>query len=333
MRSRRFHFAVRSERCVEPTLIWPLRQPTARSASQPSSRVARARRDDGRVALALRELERLAGIRERAGLIGLDEHRVGDARADAVCEALGRGREEVVAEQLHVCAEQLRDEPPALPVVLAQRILDRDERIATRPGRDLARQGRAVQRAILAREPVAVAVDELRGGDVERERRLDAGALDAARRRSRAPPRSTRAARPGRPRRRRAPSRSRARAARRRRRARTRAACSIASPNVVAASGITSTSCTSTARPACAPPESTLTIGRGSSGAAPGRAAARAARARPRRRRARRRPRPPAPRCRPAARGSACRRDRAGRRRSRPGRRRRSRAAARRSRR
>ena len=91
-----------------------------------------------------------------------------------------RGREEVVAEQLHVGAEQIGDEPPGLPVVLAQRILDRDQRVAARPACDLARQGGAVETAILARQPVAVAVDQLRRGDVERERGLDAGALDAA---------------------------------------------------------------------------------------------------------------------------------------------------------
>jgi hypothetical protein len=33
----RFHLAVRHERIVEPTLICPLRRPTARSASQLSS--------------------------------------------------------------------------------------------------------------------------------------------------------------------------------------------------------------------------------------------------------------------------------------------------------
>lgn len=37
IRRSRFHFAVRSERVVEPTLICPAAHPTARSASQQSS--------------------------------------------------------------------------------------------------------------------------------------------------------------------------------------------------------------------------------------------------------------------------------------------------------
>ena len=94
----------------------------------------------------------------------------------------GRGREEVVAEQLHVRAEQLGDErarPPSRP----RRADLRSRRAGSGAAQPRARRERgAVKAAILAREAVAVAVDELRGRDVERERGLDAGALDAARR-------------------------------------------------------------------------------------------------------------------------------------------------------
>ena len=129
-------------------------------------------------------------------------------------------------------AEQLGRRAPGLPVVLAERILDRDERVATRPARDLARQRGAVQAALLARQPVAVAVDELRGRDVERQRGLDARALDAAGRDLErllvGGERRGQAALVGHERGR----RGRARAARPRCRARTRAACSMASANV-----------------------------------------------------------------------------------------------------
>ena len=55
-------------------------------------------------------------------------------------EALRRGREEVVAEQLQGLSEQLGHESPAVPVVLAQGILDRDQRVTLRPPGHLARQ-------------------------------------------------------------------------------------------------------------------------------------------------------------------------------------------------
>ena len=61
-----------------------------------------------------------------------------------------------------------------------QRILDRNEPIAPRPAGDLARHRRTVEAALLAREPVELAVEQLRGGHIERQRRVDPRALDAA---------------------------------------------------------------------------------------------------------------------------------------------------------
>ena len=163
-----------------------------------------------------------------------------------------------------------RGEAPGLPVVLAQRILDRDQRIAARPGCDLAGQCRPVQQPVLARQPVAAAVDQLRRGDIQRERGIDAGALDPAGRDLERLLVARPAAPRDRPRRPPGRCRGRARGAPLPHRRAPAPRPRWPRANVVAASGITSTSCTSTARPACAPPESTLTIGRGSSGAAPG---------------------------------------------------------------
>ena len=295
--------------------------------------VARARRDDGRIALALCELERLARARERARLVGLHEHRIRDARGDAVREPLRGGREEIVPEQLDVRAEPLRDGAPGLPVVLAQRILDRDQRVAASPVGDQAHHGGAVEMAILALEPVAVAVAQLRRGDVERECGLDAGALDRARpdleclvvggERRRQPAlvgheRRLVAALPqlcgragahqrrvldrlGERAWRRVGSRARPARRPRARHARRRRARS----------------------PSAA----------GAAGRNPGRAGARAACGRPPPPPARTRPMPPGRRWRRDARGPGCRRGRAARRRRRPARRRRARAASRRSRR
>ncbi len=147
-----------------------------------------------------------------------------------------------------------------------QRILDRDQPIAPRPSGDLARHRRAVEAALArtragsarrrttawpprrAPAPPRPPRARCRGRAISRASSLEARA--AAR-----PPSSATSAVSW-------PRACSSAAAPRR----TRAACSMASPKVVAASGMTSTSCTSTARAACAPPESTLTIGSGRSG-------------------------------------------------------------------
>ena len=70
--------------------------------------LARAVRHHRGVAAAVRQLDRVERLGERADLVDLDEDRVGDAGVDAAGEALDVGDEQVVADELHAVAEAAR---------------------------------------------------------------------------------------------------------------------------------------------------------------------------------------------------------------------------------
>src|SRR5690606_7480757 len=81
------------------------------------------------VAVAVREGAGVEGGGEGAGLRDLPEQRVRGARGDAVLEARRVGDAQVVADELDPVADLLGERDPALPVVLAERILDGDQRV------------------------------------------------------------------------------------------------------------------------------------------------------------------------------------------------------------
>ena len=107
MRSTSFHFAMRSERANEPTLSWPASQPTARWTIVTSSVSPERAETIVPQPAALAGVERGLGLGERAGLVGLDQHRVAGARPRAASRTrVGVGDEEIVADDLHAVADR-----------------------------------------------------------------------------------------------------------------------------------------------------------------------------------------------------------------------------------
>src|SRR5262249_45412868 len=104
----------------------------------------RAMRDHGSVSRRGREPDGVERLRDGADLIQLDEDRVGDAAGDAVGKALLVRDEEVVADELDLFAELVGQELPAVPIVLRDPVLDRDDGVLVAEAR--------------------VDADELRGG-------------------------------------------------------------------------------------------------------------------------------------------------------------------------
>ena len=176
---------MRSPRANEPTLSWPTLQPIARwtivvssvspeRAETMSGIAGRARRAPAPSSVSL-SVPRWFGLSstalaapQRGGLA--HERRIGD--------------EEVVADDLHAAADGAREarRSPAASSS-AERILDRDDRVARRSSAAAARSSASrVELARLEAERVAAAAAELGGGDVERDRDLvagnEAGALD-----------------------------------------------------------------------------------------------------------------------------------------------------------
>ena len=86
-------------------MIWPAFVATARSAIVDVLGLAGAVRDDRRIAVALRELDRVERLGQRSDLVDLDQDRVGDPLADAALQELDVGDEEVVADELEAVAE------------------------------------------------------------------------------------------------------------------------------------------------------------------------------------------------------------------------------------
>jgi hypothetical protein len=127
-------------------------------------------------------LDGLEGLGEGADLVDLDEDRVGDAVGDAAGEALGVGDEEVVADELDAVADGLGEGRPAVPVVLAHPVLDRDDRVPEAQVREVVGHAGGRQGAALAGEDVLAAAEELGGGGVEGQRHVGArgqpGGLD-----------------------------------------------------------------------------------------------------------------------------------------------------------
>src|SRR4029077_14728083 len=132
--------------------------------------LAGAMRDDVAVAGLGRARHRGARLGQRSDLVHLDEDRIGETVGNALREQLLVGAEEIVTHQLYPAAERRGEGFPAGAVVLAQAVLDRDDRVARAPAlveRDQVR-GRPAWAAGLA-EDVPVAVGELAGRAVERQ--------------------------------------------------------------------------------------------------------------------------------------------------------------------
>ena len=82
------------------------------------------------------------------------------------------GDRKVVGHHLHPAARRPHEGHEAVRVVLGQRVLDRDDRIAPEPAEQQLDHAVRVQLAPLEAEPVAPAPAQLRGRHVERDRHL-----------------------------------------------------------------------------------------------------------------------------------------------------------------
>ncbi len=131
--------------------------------------LSRASGDDRRVPRTSGLPDHVHRLGQRPDLVHLHEHRVRDAAFDPAFEPRGVRAEEVVADELDAPAEPLGQDRPAVPVVLREPVLDRDERVVAGERDELLdERGRVEPRGGLG-EQVALAVEEVAGGDVDRQ--------------------------------------------------------------------------------------------------------------------------------------------------------------------
>ena len=82
-----------------------------------------------RVAVARGQQHGVERLRQRSDLVDLDQDRVRRPRVDPALQPRCVRHEHVVADQLHPVADALREEHPAVPVVLGHAVLDGHDRV------------------------------------------------------------------------------------------------------------------------------------------------------------------------------------------------------------
>ena len=70
---------------------------------------------------------------QRAALVGLQQHGIGGTAQRGLAHARGLRDQEIVADHLHALADLAGERSEPVGIVLGQRILDRDDRIARDP--------------------------------------------------------------------------------------------------------------------------------------------------------------------------------------------------------
>ena len=96
---------------------------------------------------------------------------------DADLQPLRIGDEEVVADQLHLAAQPLGQQLPAVEVVLGAAVLDGDDRVAVDQAGQVVDHAGGVERLALAGHAVLAVLEELAGGGVAAEVEVLAGAV------------------------------------------------------------------------------------------------------------------------------------------------------------
>jgi hypothetical protein len=159
--------ATRSERDIEPVLIWVGRGGHGDVGDGAVLGFARAMRHDRGVA-AFSAISMAASVSVSVP-IWLTLIRIALAMPLACPrQDLRVGDEQVVADQLHALAELVGQLRPAVPVALGHAVLDRDDRVARRPGLEVVGETGGVKLRPSPRGVLAV-LEELRARDVEAE--------------------------------------------------------------------------------------------------------------------------------------------------------------------
>ena len=87
----------------------------------------------GRPARAAGQRDRFECLAKRPDLVQLDQDGVPRAEVDRAGDSLRIRDQQVVTDELDTRAETLGQALPAVPVVLAQAVLERDDRVALAP--------------------------------------------------------------------------------------------------------------------------------------------------------------------------------------------------------
>ena len=83
--------------------------------------------DDCRVFILLREFDAIQGLGQRPDLIHFYENGISDPAIDRFAQKLNVGHQEVVSDELHLCAHGVGEFFPAVPIILRAAVFERDD--------------------------------------------------------------------------------------------------------------------------------------------------------------------------------------------------------------
>ncbi len=129
-------------------------------------------RDDVGVTGALGHLDRGKGFRQRADLVDLDEHGVGNTAADAFANDLRVGHEDVIADDLRGLAELVSQQLPAIPIAFGHAVFDTDDRVLAGQRRQVIGEAGRSQFQLFRGEDVLAVLVELGGGAVQAQHHI-----------------------------------------------------------------------------------------------------------------------------------------------------------------
>ena len=132
---------------------------------------------DACVAGLLGHLDCLQGLGQGADLVDLDQNGVGATELDALCQALGVGDEQVVANKLDLLADAVGQCLPAVPIFLGHAVLDGDDGVLVNQGLPVVDHLGAGKLAVLASQNVLAGfgVVELGGSGIHGKQDVLAG--------------------------------------------------------------------------------------------------------------------------------------------------------------
>ena len=83
--------------------------------------------DDCGVFIFLGEFDAIQRLGERADLVHFYENGVRDPAVDGFAQKLNVGHQEVVSDELHLCAHGVGEFFPAVPIILRAAVFERDD--------------------------------------------------------------------------------------------------------------------------------------------------------------------------------------------------------------
>jgi hypothetical protein len=115
---------------------------------------------------AVRRLDRFERLSQGPDLIDLDQERIGHPARNALLQDGPVRHKQIIADELHLRPERVREGLPPVAVTLGHAVLNRDDRITAAQLLVEAHHPGAIERSTLSGQHIAAVLEELARGCV-----------------------------------------------------------------------------------------------------------------------------------------------------------------------